>query len=143
VFEQFPVLLHGGPAAGRVHHDAVGARPLEHLDVVTGQLAGPVDVAGVQRQRAAAALLARHTDAAAFSRQDTGGGLVDVAEREPLHAAGQQGDRATLLSGRRMIDWNPAEEALPRDGRGQFDHGEQAAQQPAARPGRHPARQRP
>ena len=54
----------------------------------------------MQRERAAAPLLARRDDVAAFSGQHPDRRLVHVAEEDLLHAAGDQPDARALLTGR-------------------------------------------
>ena len=87
------------PAALTTMRSAPGL--LEHLDGVPGQRARLVDVAGVQRQRAAAALRRGRRHPAAFGREHAHGGLVHVPEREALHAAGQHRHLQALLALRR------------------------------------------
>ena len=58
--------------------------------------AGLLDVPGVQRQRAAAALGLGRLHPAPFRGQHAHGGLVHVRERQALHAAGEQRHPAAL-----------------------------------------------
>ena len=93
VREQVAVLLHRRSAAGGVDGDPFDARALEDLDGAPREGARLVQPAGMERQRAAASLLGRRDDVAAFGGQHVDGRGVDVRKHEALHAAGQQADR--------------------------------------------------
>ena len=116
VGEQLPVVLHRRPATGGVDHDAIDAGLLEHLDRRRASARACSMCPGVQRQRAAAALRRRRRHLAPFGRQHADGGLVDVPERQPLHAAGQHRHLHALapLRRRRLGQcWRTARRASP------------------------------
>ena len=70
---------------------------------------------GVQRQRAAASLRSGRLHAAAFGGQHAHRRLVDMRERQPLHAAGQQRDlHAPLGPGGRRVTGAHGAGACPR-----------------------------
>ena len=95
VAQQLGVLLHRRAAAGRVDHDARPRRPPRRRR--SSRRANPCASASrplCTRQRAAAALRARHDHVAALGRQHPRGGGVDAGEERPLHAAGQHADPA-------------------------------------------------
>ena len=60
--EELPVFLERRTAAGGVDDVHVGAAAFERRDVAFGELAAAIHLAGVDRDRAAAALIARHDD---------------------------------------------------------------------------------
>ena len=66
VAQQPAVLLHGGAAAGHVHHDRVDVGAVESVDETPGPFERLRLAAGVLAERAAAALASRRPDLAAL-----------------------------------------------------------------------------
>ena len=93
------VLLHGRAAAGRVHHDRRRRPPARRpRSSPLANLASLRAPPAVQRQRAAAALTARHDDVAPLGREHPGRRGVDLREEHLLHAAGQHSDDGPALA---------------------------------------------
>ena len=88
------VLLQVGAAPRGVRHDGLDIRSLEGLDDPLGEVDRLALPAGVRGERTAAALLRWDDDLAALRGQDPHGRGVHVGEEGPLHAAGEQPDRA-------------------------------------------------
>ena len=99
VRQQLAVLLHRRAAAGRVHHDlSTGWAALRTpRSAARAKARASSSCAGVQRERAAAALAGRRDDVAALGGEHPGGRGVDVAEEHALDAAGEQPDALTPL----------------------------------------------
>ena len=121
--QQLPVLFHRRAASGRVHRNHVDAGALERRDGRSCEALRLVYPAGMQRQRAAAPLLARGHDVAALGRQDVHAGRVDVREDEALDAPGQQPDRHPARGGRRRPFRHASGQRFPGHTRREREHG--------------------
>lgn len=129
------VLFHRGPAPRGVDHDRVHTSPGEHLDRPPLEPPGLGAPPRVQRQRSAAALIARDDDVAAFRRQHPRRRGVHTREEHGLHASGEHPHHGPALPASRYAFRQPHRACRTR---GQPQRRPQRAwqrRQPAVQPG--------
>ena len=143
VAEQPLVLLHRRPAPGGVDDDRVHLRRLERLDRPRGEPRRLRHPPGVQRQRPAAALLARDHDIAPLGREHPRGRRVDLREEHRLDAAGEHPDHRAPLPARRHPRGEPARRQRPGGRRREPQRRRGGGRQPAQRPEQPAAGQQP
>ena len=101
VLQQPAVFLHRRSAARGVHDDRFDREALEGGDVAPRERAGPVALARMRVQRAAAGLRSGDVNLDAVPRQHPRGGAIGVSEDASHHASGEErhGAAACALGG--------------------------------------------
>ena len=127
--QQLAVLLHRRTASGGVHGDDFDARPLERGDCAAGKAPRFRQPSRMQRERAAASLSAGRDDVAAFGRQHSYAGGVDVREHHPLDAPGEQTNGKPRLADCRRPLGQARGQRSPRDARSKRQQRAQARSQ--------------
>ena len=119
------ILLERRTAAAGVADDGVEAAVEDSVDIVAGEFAGVFLAAGVDVERAAAALGTGNVNFAAVFLEDANGGFVEARERDVLNATGEEGDLvfAGSFGGKRLADLAKEEGHFGVGGE-RFDFGE-------------------